>query len=88
MGKWSGQVTKTSNALDLEKNVFTFKDPKQIASSLKESAERSTRRKAKPFKSSMSMLNFYINRAGNSLDPKQKQILERAKDELRQLFKG
>lgn len=84
---WSNEVTKKSNALDLEQGVFTWKDPKRIAKSLKHSAEISTRRKAKPFQSAMSMLNFYINRAGRNLDPKQKQTLEQAKDELRRLFK-
>lgn len=86
MKKWSGQVTKTSNALDLEKRVFAFKDPKKIAVSLKRSAEASTRRKTLPFQSAMSMLNFYINRAGKNLDPKRKVILENAKVELRRLF--
>ena len=83
---WSGKVTRESNALDLEEGVFAFKDPKKIADSLKRSAEDSLRRKAKPFQSAMSMLNFYINRAGKNLDPKQKQILEKAKTELRRLF--
>lgn len=84
---WSRKVVQTSNALDLEKEVVTFKDPKKIAESLKRSAERSTRRKAGPFQSAMSMLNFYINRAGINLESKQRQILEKAKDELRQLFR-
>jgi hypothetical protein len=83
---WSGEVTKESNALDLEESVFTWKDPRKIAASLKKSAEASTRRKASPFASAMSMLNFYINRAGKNLDPGQKQILEKAKTELRKLF--
>jgi len=83
---WSGKVTKESNALDLEQGVFTFKNPKKIAASLKRSAEESIRRKVKPFQSAMSMLNFYINRAGKNLDEKQKKILEDAKDELCKLF--
>ena len=84
---WSAEVTHESNALDLEKGVFTWTDPKRIASSLKKSAEGSTRRKTKPFQSAMSMLNFYINRAGANLDPQQKGILRQAKNELRKLFK-
>jgi len=83
---WSGEVTKKSNALDLEEGVFTWKNPKRIAKSLKQSAEESTRRKVKPFQSAMSMLNFYINRAGNNLPQSQKKILEQAKTELRKLF--
>ena len=84
---WSGYVTKYSDALDLDRGVFAWKDPKRIAKSLKKSAELSLRRKAKPFQSAMSMLNFYINRAGKSLPAKQKKILEQAKIELRKLFK-
>ncbi len=85
--KWSGEVTKTSIALDLEEGVFTWDDPKKIAASLAHSAEESTRRKAKtPFQSAMSMLNFYINRAGKNLKPKTKAILEQAKVELRKLY--
>lgn len=84
---WSGEVTEKSDALDLEANVFTFKDPKKIALSLKKSALESERRKAGPFQSAMSMLNFYINRAGKNLIPKQKKILEQAKIELRRVFK-
>ena len=83
---WSGKVNKKSNALDLEEGVFTWKDPKKIARSLKRSAEKSTRRKTTPFQSAMSMLNFYINRAGKGLDKKQKEILEAAKQELRKTF--
>jgi len=86
MKYWSGDVTKTSFALDLEEGVFAWNDPKKIAESLKKSAENSTRRKTTPFQSAMSMLNFYINRAGKHLDPKQKQILEAAKGELRKMF--
>ena len=84
--KWSHKVTEKSNALDLETGVFTWKDPRRIARSLKNSAEQSTRRKATPFQSAMSMLNFYVNRAGTNLSKKQKKILELAKEELRRLF--
>jgi len=83
---WSSKVTKESDALTLEEGVFTFSDPKKIALSLKRSALDSQRRKAGPFQSAMSMLNFYINRAGKGLPQKQKKILERAKIELRLLF--
>lgn len=83
---WSGEVTEHSDALDLEPGVFTWKDPKRIAKSLKISAEISTRRKAKPFQSAMSMLNFYINRAGKNLPASQKKIFEQAKIELRKQF--
>jgi hypothetical protein len=86
MRRWSQQVTKQSDALDLEKDVFTYDDPARIASSLKESAERSRRRKSTPFRSAMSMLTFYINRAGKDLDPRQRNILEQAKNELRAQF--
>jgi len=84
--KWSGKVTKNSNALDLQNGVFTLHDPKKIAVSLKKSAKRSHRRKGTPFQSAMSMLTFYINRGGKNLGDRQKQILEKAKDELRILF--
>ena len=84
--KWSAEVTKTSIALDLEEGVFTWNDPKKIALSLKTSAENSLRRKTSPFQSAMSMLNFYINRAGKNLPSKQKEILNQAKVELRKLF--
>lgn len=84
--KWSAQVTAESDALDLEKNVFRGHDPKRIAASLKRSAERSRRRKASPFQSAMSMLTFYVNRAGKNLPEAQKLVLERAKDELRKQF--
>ena len=80
------RVMRTSNALDLEPDVFTLNSPRQIAASLKRSAERSHRRKSTPFRSAMSMLTFYINRAGSGLDDDQRKILERAKDELRDLF--
>jgi Protein of unknown function (DUF3175) len=84
--RWSQHVTQTSNALDLDSGVFTWSDPKRIARSLKRSAESSKRRKSSPRQSAMSMLNFYINRAGHDLPAKQKRVLERAKDELRTLF--
>ena len=84
--KWSAKVTRKSAALDLEEGVFTWKDPKRIANSLKRSAEASTRRKAPPFRSAMSMLVFYINRAGKNLDAEQRQILEQAKVALRRLY--
>jgi hypothetical protein len=84
---WSHEVTKSSNALDLERSVFTWKDSKKIARSLKRSAEQSKRRKARPFQSAMSMLNFYLNRAGKNLPSSQKKVLENAKKELRVLFK-
>ncbi|MGB9476687.1 MAG: DUF3175 domain-containing protein [Candidatus Udaeobacter sp.] len=84
--RWSGEVTKHSNALDLETDVFRQKDPHRIALSLKRSAERSKRRKGTPYQSAMSMLNFYINRAGKNLPQRQKQILENAKDALREIF--
>lgn len=85
--KWSAEVNEKSDALDLEEGVFTFKDPRKIASSLKRSAEESSRKKASTnFQSAMSMLNFYINRAGKNLPAKQKKILEQAKEELRKIF--
>lgn len=84
--KWSQDVTEHSDALDLEGGVFAQHDPKKIAQSLKHSAEHSERRKATPFRSAMSMLTFYINRAGKDLDPHQRKILEQAKDELRKAF--
>lgn len=84
--KWSGYVTKHSFALDLEEGVFTWDDPKKIAASLKKSAEESLRRKGTPFQSAMSMLNFYINRAGRNLKLKRRKILGLAKIELRRLF--
>ena len=83
---WSNAVTKASDALDLDAGVFTWKDPKKIALSLKRSALRSNRRKAAPFMSAMSMLNFYINRAGKSLPAERKRILVKAKEELRRAF--
>jgi hypothetical protein len=84
--KWSQDVTEHSDALDLEKDVFTRDDPKSIALSLKRSAEHSHRRKGSPFQSAMSMLTFYINRAGKDLPTKQKKVLEKAKEELRAAF--
>lgn len=85
MTNWSDRVTKTSNALDLEPGVFTWDDPKQIARSLMHSAEVSDRRKAPPFQSAMSMLNFYINRAGKNLPAHRRAVLSRAKIALRRL---
>jgi hypothetical protein len=84
--RWSGRVTRESNALDLDNGVFTWKDPKRIARSLKRSAEHSHRRKADPYRSALSMLVFYINRAGRNLPQSRKKILERAKSELRKQF--
>ena len=84
--RWSGAVTRNSNALDLSHGVFTWKDPKRIAGSLKRSAERSRRRKADSYRSALSMLTFYINRAGKNLPASRKKILNRAKDELKQQF--
>lgn len=84
--KWSQRVTETSDALDLEAGVFTKDDPREIALSLKRSAEHSRRRKSDPFRSAMSMLTFYINRAGKQLPKDQRARLELAKDELRELF--
>ncbi len=84
--RWSQHVTQTSFALDLDKGVFTWDDPRRIARSLKRSAERSTARKTTPFRSAMSMLNFYINRAGANLPEGQRKNLEAAKDELRALY--
>jgi hypothetical protein len=84
--RWSNDVTRTSNALDLEPGVFTWSNPCRIAVSLKRSAERSVRRRADPFRSAMSMLTFYINRAGNKIHPAQRERLEAAKDELRTLY--
>lgn len=83
---WSARITRESNALDLEEGVFTWQDPQKIAQSLKRSADKSIRRKSPSFSSAMSMLAFYINRAGRNLDESQKRILEQAKDELRMLY--
>src|ERR1041385_7369098 len=84
--QWSARVTTHSNALDLQPKLFRSTNPRKIALSLKRSAERSKRRKGTPYQSAMSMLNFYINRAGKSLPLNRKRILERAKDELRDVF--
>lgn len=83
---WSSKVTNESNALDLEQGIFTWNDPVKIALSLKQSADTSTRRKSTPFHSAMSMLVFYINRAGTHLTTEQKMILQQAKHELRKLY--
>ena len=84
--RWSRDVTEHSNALDLEKSVFTQDDPRAIAQSLKRSAEASHRRKSDPYRSAMSMLTFYLNRAGKNLPKSRREKLERAKDELRKVF--
>jgi len=84
--RWSAKVTETSDALDLEPKVFEGRDAKAIAASLKRSAEHSQRRKGTPFQSAMSMLTFYINRAGKNLPASRKRTLEKAKDELREQF--
>src|SRR4051794_36410578 len=85
--RWSRRVTERSNALDLDPRVFTRSDPASIARSLKRSADRSRRRKEDPYRSAMSMLTFYINRAGKTLSAAQRRRLESAKDELRRLYK-
>jgi len=85
--RWSRRVMQTSNVLDLEGGVFSQNDPRAIARSLKRSAERSRRRKADPFRSAMSMLNFYINRAGKKLPKAQRARLEAGKGELRALYR-
>jgi hypothetical protein len=84
--KWSQHVAETSDALDLKPGIFKEKDPKKIARSLKASAEHSERRTSDPYRSAMSMLTFYINRAGDTLPKGQKKHLEDAKDELRALY--
>ena len=84
--KWSQEVTEHSDALDLKEGVFRLKDPNRIAASLKDSAEHSERRKSDPYRSAMSMLTFYINRAGAQLQPDDKNRLEKAKDALRALY--
>jgi len=83
---WSARVMRESDALDLEQRAFTWRDPKRIARSLKASAEHSKRRKAGPFQSAMSMLNFYINRGGRNLPAARKKVLDQAKTELRKLY--
>lgn len=84
--KWSGQVTAKSNALDLKTGVFTLDNPRQIAESLKQSALQSTRKKGTPYQSAMSVLTFYINRAGRNLPAGRLRILQQAKAELRKIF--
>ncbi len=84
--RWSARVARESDALDLQSGVFALRDPKAIARSLKHSAERSSRRKADPFQSALSMLTFYINRAGRNLPASQKKVQEEAKAELREQF--
>lgn len=84
--RWSQRVTETSNALDLQSGVFGLRDPKAIARSLRRSALSSRRRKSDPYRSAMSMLTFYMNRAGKNLPPRRRRVLERAKDELRRAF--
>jgi uncharacterized protein DUF3175 len=83
---WSGRVTRESDALDLDSGVFTWSDPKRIAASLKRSARQSHRRKADPYRSALSMLIFYINRAGKNLPGARRRVLEKAKTELRRQF--
>lgn len=85
--RWSQSVTANSNALDLEEGVFALSSPSAIAASLKRSADRSQRRKATPYQSAISMLNFYINRAGKNLPEKQLRRLDKAKNELRKLYR-
>ncbi|MBY4800670.1 DUF3175 domain-containing protein [Burkholderia cepacia] len=84
--RWSGEVTQRSDALDIEPDIFKSDDPAAIAASLKRSAEHSRRRKASPFQSAMSMLNFYVNRAGRNLPKTRRTTLERAKRKLREAF--
>ena len=84
--RWSKRVTETSDALDLKGGVFTLRDPKKIAASLKRSAERSRRRKTNPYRAALSMLTFYINRAGSNLPASRRRLLDRAKDELKVQF--
>jgi hypothetical protein len=84
--RWSQKVTETSDALDLEEGVFALDDPREIALSLRRSAQRSRRRKSDPYRSAMSMLTFYLNRAGRKLPAARRRILEQAKDELRDLY--
>jgi hypothetical protein len=84
--KWSARVMQRSNALDLEARIFKSERPEEIAKSLKRSAERSKRRKGTPYQSAMSMLNFYINRAGRNLSARRKNTLEKTKNKLRSLF--
>lgn len=85
-GHWSQRVTRESHALELDEGVFTWGDPRRIAASLKASAEASRRRRTTPFRSAMSMLSFYLNRAGDALPEERRACLEAAKDELRALY--
>jgi hypothetical protein len=85
--RWSARVTRNSNALDLKRGVFSLKDPKQIARSLKRSAEQSARKKSSSYRSALSMLTFYINRAGKNLPATRRETLQQAKEELRRQFK-
>jgi hypothetical protein len=84
--RWTARVTQESDALDLDRGVFSRKDPKSIARSLKRSAERSSRRKSGAYRSAISMLTFYINRGGKNLSASRRKVLEKAKDELRKQF--
>ena len=84
--KWSSEVTKHSNALDLPKGIFQKDDPAAIARGLKRSAEQSQRRKSSPFRSALSMLTFYINRAGKGMSARRRRVLERAKGRLREMY--
>lgn len=86
VNKWSGRVSKTSNALDLQPGIFRLKSPRSIALSLKRSADASRRRKSSPFQSAMSMLNFEINRGGRGLSKERREVLNRAKLELRNIY--
>ena len=83
---WSNRVTRESDALDLDAGVFTWSDPKRIAASLKRLAEQSRRCKAEPYRWALSMLVFYINRAGKNLPASRRRTLEQAKTELRKQF--
>jgi len=85
--KWSAEVTQKSDALELEEGVFTWRDPRKIAMSLSSSAELSERHAGTPYQSAMSMLNFYVNRAGKNLPAEQKRILDEAKGELRTIYR-
>jgi len=84
--KWSQHVTETSDALDIERGTFALEDPKKIARELYKDAEKSHRRKSGPYRSAMSMLTFYINRAGKNLSPHRRKILEDAKTVLREKY--
>ena len=84
--KWSKKVNETSDAMDLEKDIFKSGDPKKIAASIKRSAEKSNRKKAEPFQSAMSMINFYENRGGKNISGAQQKVLDASKNELRKLY--